>query len=109
MRNEELAKLTRVGSQHRAEREVKRRLKPGVRGLAGSRDRVPCGFLGQSPKRSLRQSLNRRKPTKRCRKAKEETQTKEQNKAVSENKLCTAFSISLCKPTPQRAPAILRQ
>ena len=43
MRNEELAKLTRVGSQHRAEREVKRRLKPGVRGLAGSRDRVPCG------------------------------------------------------------------
>ena len=55
--------------KHRAKRAIKRRLKPDVRGLAGSRDRVPCGFLGQSPKRSLRQSLNRRKPTKAVQKS----------------------------------------
>ena len=29
--------------KHRAKREIKRTLKPSAGGLAGSRDRVPCG------------------------------------------------------------------
>ena len=55
----------------------------GVKPIAGSRDRVPCGYRAK-PCRSLRQSLIRRKPTKRCRIGKEELQSCYINKAVSE-------------------------
>ena len=55
----------------------------GVKPIAGSRDRVHCGYRAK-PCRSLRQSLIRRKPTKRCRIGKEELQSCYINKAVSE-------------------------
>ena len=46
------------------------------------------------PCRSLRQSLNRRKPTSGAEKSEKAYKSKEQNKAVSEQKLCTALFLS---------------
>ena len=49
MRNEEWAKQTKVNYKHkvkikhRAKREIKRTLKPGARGLVGSRGEAPSG------------------------------------------------------------------
>ena len=54
MRNEEWAKQTKVNYKHkvkikhRAKREIKRTLKPGARGLVGSRGKAPSG-VGAPP------------------------------------------------------------
>ena len=42
VRSEELG-MSKAAPKHRAKREITRTVKPGAGGLAGSRDRVPCG------------------------------------------------------------------
>ena len=63
MRNDSAAQK-RV-SQHRA----KRAKGPGARPWSGSRGETHCGYRAK-PCRSMRQSLIRRQPTKRCREGK---------------------------------------
>ena len=75
---------------------------------AQARRQRACGFLGQSPERSLRQSLNRRKPT-RCR-----LNYKKQKKVVLYYKVIleqksAPFTLSLIKCNPAKSVAILRQ
>ena len=49
MRNEELGMrnkklgMSKAAPKHRAKREIKRALKPGARGLVGSRGKAPSG------------------------------------------------------------------
>ena len=58
---------------------------------AQARRQRACGVQGQSPQRSLRQSLIRRKPT-RCRlQYQKHIEVKYQIKVISEYKICTAF------------------
>ena len=58
---------------------------------AQARRQRACGVQGQSPQRSMRQSLIRRKPT-RCRfNEKQHIEVKYQIKVISEYKICTAF------------------
>ena len=67
-----------------------------------------CGFLGQSPERSLRQSLNRRKPT-RCRlNYKKQKKVVLYYKVISEQK-SAPLTLSLIKCNPAKSVAILRQ
>ena len=85
MRNEELAKLTRVGYPTSS----------GARGKtqAQARRKRACRVKGQSPLRSLRQSLIRRKPT-RCRfNEKKHAEVVLYIDVVSEHKICTVFPI----------------
>ena len=80
MRSEEWQRQTEQRTTTKQKKHRAKRAKgPGTRPWSGSRGETHCGFLGQSPKRSLRQSLNRRKPTKAVQKIKEEQQTKEKN------------------------------
>ena len=57
----------------------------GVKPIAGSRDRVPCGYRAK-PCRSMRQSLIRRKPTKRCRQKKKKYKFSSSTKQTSKHK-----------------------
>ena len=58
---------------------------------AQARRQRACGVQGQSPQRSMRQSLIRRKPT-RCRlQYQKHIEVKYQIKVISEYKICTAF------------------
>ena len=86
MRNEELAKLTRVGYPTSS----------GARGKtqAQARRKRACRVKGQSPLRSLRQSLIRRKPT-RCRfNEKKAHESPILNKGDIGAKICTVFPIN---------------
>ena len=101
MRNEQNRTKWEANAKRRKHR-AKRAKGPGARPWSGSRGETHCRVQGQSPQRSLRQSLNRRKPTKRCRKEKEETQTKTNHKAVSECKTLHRFFYILIQSNPRK-------
>ena len=104
MRSEEWQRQTELNTNTKQRKHRAKRAKgPGTRPWSGSRGETHCGFLGQSPKRSLRQSLNRRKPTKAVQKQKKENQKKNKSQSGVGAKPLRRFSISLSKPTPQRA------
>ena len=110
MRSEEWQRQTEQRTTTKQKKHRAKRAKgPGTRPWSGSRGETHCGFLGQSPKRSLRQSLNRRKPTKAVQKIKEEQQTKEKIQSGVGAKPLHRFSISLYKVKSAKSEAILRQ
>ena len=78
--------------KHRAKREIKRTVKPGAGGLVGSRGETHCGYRAK-PLRSLRQSLNRRKPTSGADSEKKNNKVLFYHKAKSKNKICTAYVV----------------
>ena len=97
-----MGKAARVVPQHRA----KRAKGPGARPWSGSRGETHCGYRAK-PCRSLRQSLNRRKPT-RCRlNYKKQKKVVLYYKVISEQK-SAPFSLSLSKCKSAKSVAILR-
>jgi len=87
--------MSKAAPKHRAKQEIKRTLKPGARGLVGSRGKAPSGVWGRASFGDSRQGadLMRKSIQKLC----------FLSKVITEQKICTAYPIPNYNVNPQRA------